>query len=347
MNGKSNRRLALGAAAIAALSAGPALAQAPVVITGLSAPRGLTASGDSVLVAVQGDGSILRIAADGTVTPVAEGLRTAQQTDPDGNPSTAGAAVAIETDAGVFYLSNVADCYCLMALGADGASTALADLGAYEAEHNTDGLVVEGTPELESNPFDLVSDGADGFFVTDAAANAVLHVTADGTISPFYVFPRRANPLAGMVGAPDMDPVPTGLERGPDGALYVTSMTGFPFPEGGSVVYRLEDTDGDGTANGQGEVTPFAEGLTMAIQLAFDGDDALLVSEFSLDMLNNGPGRVVRIANGETTEVAAPLISPTGLAVLGDDVIVTQEFLGIVAEAGAAAGIAASPPPAQ
>ena len=36
-----------------------------------------------------------------------------------------------------------------------------------------------------------------------------------------------------------MDAVPTSVTRGPDGALYVGQLTGFPFPVGGANVYRI------------------------------------------------------------------------------------------------------------
>jgi len=35
------------------------------------------------------------------------------------------------------------------------------------------------------------------------------------------------------------DPVPTGLARGPDGALYVGLLTGVPFAPGAASVYRV------------------------------------------------------------------------------------------------------------
>jgi hypothetical protein len=60
-------------------------------------------------------------------------------------------------------------------------------------------------------------------------------------------------------------------------------------------------------------------------------------------MLSEAPGNVVRIKNGQTSVVGAPLISPTGITVLDDGtIIVAQEFLGIVADINSATNIVKS-----
>src|SRR5690606_12255382 len=138
-------------------------------------------------------------------------------------------------------------------------------------EHNTgDDVTPQGTPDIDSNPYDLVADGKGGVFVTDAAANAVFHVNETGDIKLYAFLPDRDNPLAASIGGPRIDEVPTGITIGPDGALYVTTLTGFPFPSGAARVYRIADGDDDNDATDDGEVTVFAEGLTTATDLAFD-----------------------------------------------------------------------------
>ena len=56
------------------------------------------------------------------------------------------------------------------------------DLKAFEREKNPDGRAIE------SNPYDIVSDGGEGWVVSDAAANTVLEVSALGAVSVLGVF---------------------------------------------------------------------------------------------------------------------------------------------------------------
>lgn len=72
------------------------------------------------------------------------------------------------------------------------------DLKAFERENNPDGRA------MESNPYDIVSDGSDGWVVSDAAANTVLAVSAKGQIAVLGVFwPADSGQPEG---------VPTGLD---------------------------------------------------------------------------------------------------------------------------------------
>ncbi|MCK9486057.1 MAG: ScyD/ScyE family protein [Dehalococcoidia bacterium] len=337
------RRALLGATTLFLLGGLVASAQpAPpgeVVAAGLDHPRGLTADGDDVLIAELGAGRVLRLAPDGSTSVLATGLPTtvffnaASGSDEPGGPSAVvpvagGYAVAVsEADTGAFQ--------SVYYVQADGTQVRIADLGAYEAEHNTDGdTTPDGDPELLSNPYSIVTDGAGGLYVADSGANAVLHISADGTVSPFAVFPDRENPLFPDFGPPTMDQVPTGMVAGPDGALYVTTLTGFPFPQGGAVVYRLSDDDGNGDALGDGEMTVFASGLTAATDLAFDVDGSLLVTQFTADMLaENVPGQVVRVRDGDVQVVVDGLITPTNLVVTASGrVLVSQAFAGLVSD---------------
>lgn len=58
-----------------------------------------------------------------------------------------------------------------------------ANLAAWEAENDPDGLGVA------SRAFDVVADGDDGWWVSDAAANTILHVDREGEILLAGVFP--------------------------------------------------------------------------------------------------------------------------------------------------------------
>lgn len=82
----------------------------------------------------------------------------------------------------------------------------------------TDGLVVDleafqaRRSRLPSNPYDVVSDGLEGWYVSDGAANNVLHVNRAGEVVVVARFPSlAATGLGGRRG----QGVPTGLTLGP------------------------------------------------------------------------------------------------------------------------------------
>lgn len=331
-----------------------ALAQAPT-LTDLGAPRNLSVgSGGSHLVfGEMSKGQIVRVSELGTITVIADGLPTAIEATPEGD-LPAGVTSVIEVGGTYYYTvgeGSEPGFDAVYSVKPGQAPVLVADLEAYEIANNPDGDVDEsGEPELLTNPYDLVSDNAGGLYVSASGGNTIYHVASDGTISPFAIFENRENPLFPGLGGPTMDQVPTGIEWGPDGALYVSTLTGFPFPTGEARVYRIEDLSLDGDALDDGEVTIFAEGLTTATNLAFDTDGSLLVTEMSTNLLEGAPGRLVRVVNGVVSNVVAePLVSPTGITIFNGEVVVSQEFLGIVAEASAGAAITASlpPPPAE
>ena len=76
--------------------------------------------------------------------------------------------------------------------------------------------------DIDSNPTGILRKG-NGYFITDSGGNALLHVNKKGSFKTIAVLPPTA------IGA---DPVPTSVVRGPDGALYVSQLTGFPFQPG-------------------------------------------------------------------------------------------------------------------
>ena len=95
----------------------------------------------------------------------------------------------------------------------------------------TNGLVVDlevfqARSRLPSNPYDVVSDGGEGWYVSDAAANNVLHVDRAGKVAVVARFPSLA---ASGLGDRDGQGVPTGLTLGPDRTLYIALYGGAPF----------------------------------------------------------------------------------------------------------------------
>jgi hypothetical protein len=338
---RKTRTITLALLAIAPLcAAAPTLAQA-LTVPNLANPRGLSVSDGNLLIAEQKGGRILSVAADGTVSTVAEGIVVGEYTSPEG-PTAVGVNSVVKDGDTYFFtvggsLGSVAGSEAVYSFKAGEAPKVLAYLGAYEKANNTGGDVTpEGKPDIDSNPYSLVADTKGGVFASDPAANAIFHIDSAGTIAIYAQFPDRENPMVGKVGGPTFDQVPTGLTKGPDDALYVSTLTGFPFNSGLARVYRVADNNADGDALDDGETTVYAEGLTTATNLAFDTDGSLLVTEFSTDMLKQAPGRLVRVKDGAITEVAAGLISPTAVAVLPNGkIVVTQEFPGVVGEIAA------------
>jgi sugar lactone lactonase YvrE len=107
--------------------------------------------------------------------------------------------------------------------------------------------------------------------------------------------------------------VPTGIVEGPDGAYYMSQLTGFPFPIGGANVYRIDPR------TGQAKV--FAGGFTMIMDLAFDKKGTLYVLEIDSNSILFPPpnGAIHAITRKGTRSVVVPpdgtLTEPGGIAV--------------------------------
>ncbi len=197
-------------------------------------------------------------------------------------------------------------------LGPSG-SGAFADLAGYEAANDPDQDQPATGPD--SNPYGLLPY-SDGAVATDAGGNDLLRLDRHGRISTLAVFPTTPTP--NPLGGPDipMQFVPTTVATGPDRALYVGQLTGFPFPVGGAKVWRV--TPGDAP-------TVFAEGFTNIIDIAFDELGRLLVLEISANGLLSGDptGALIRVEpDGSRTELArAGLVAPMSVAVAPDGTI--------------------------
>ncbi|TLM84930.1 ScyD/ScyE family protein [Pseudarthrobacter sp. NamE2] len=151
----------------------------------------------------------------------------------------------------------------LKALDSDGEARTIADLADYERKFNPDAGQHYGfeadtgqqclaeaasrpdappaqyTGTLDSNPY-AVAVREDTAYVADAGMNAVLKVDLEsGSISTVAVLPPRpltiTHKIAQSLGVPScagftygFEPVPTDVEIGPDGWLYVSSLPGGP-----------------------------------------------------------------------------------------------------------------------
>jgi hypothetical protein len=163
----------------------------------------------------------------------------------------------------------------LLELGRHGGFRLIADIWDFERDNNPDAEV--GNPLIDSNPVDVWADRG-RFYVADAGGNTVLRVSRRGEVGVLSLFPNVDQPHPFIPGAiVPMNAVPTGVVRGPDGFLYVSQLTGFPFPVDGASVFRVDPRTGD--------YTTYASGFTNAMDLDFGRDGTLYVLEIDSDSL--------------------------------------------------------------
>ncbi|WP_235737589.1 ScyD/ScyE family protein [Nocardioides alcanivorans] len=155
---------------------------------------------------------------------------------------------------------------------------------------------------------------------TDSGGNSLLAVSQSGRVRTLAVFDSPGTapmPFPPFDEVP-MQSVPTSVVRGPDGAWYVSELTGFPFAPGTSRIHRV-------TADGRSKV--WATGLTNVTDLAWHRgvlyavqlSDAGLLNEEGLPM-----GSLVRVApRGAHRTVVGNLPAPYGVAMSGRSAYLT------------------------
>lgn len=193
--------------------------------------------------------------------------------------------------------------------------TAGPDFARFEAAHNPDrGAGTTPGGAIDSDPYDVVAYRG-GFVVADAAANDLLQVDRRGHIHVLAVFPVQIETAPPGVAGPKattlpVQSVPTSVVVGPDGALYVSELTGFPFQPGHARIWKVRPGH---------RTTLFARGFTNITSMAFDRHRRLLLTEIDqAGLLDNGKtsGAVIRISGRHvTTLLGHDLPFATGIAV--------------------------------
>ncbi|MEO8215606.1 MAG: ScyD/ScyE family protein [Acidobacteriota bacterium] len=192
-----------------------------------------------------------------------------------------------------------------------------------------------------SNPFGLVLSG-DTLFVVDASWNSVRTVNRlTGATGTLVEFPRVTNPNPAM-GGPTVDPVPDSIHL-ISGRLFVTTLTGFPFPQGASRVYSIDPSSG--------AITTVSIGLSSAIDsdsfADANGGTTSLVLEFSTNMLAGAPGALLLEQPTQDKVIASGLITPTSMAVdrVTGEVYITELGPGLIVKVDTAGTVPRTVPP--
>lgn len=162
------------------------------------------------------------------------------------------------------------------------------DLYSLEAEHNPDEDIIASNP----TDFAVADDGT--IYIVDASCNCMFSWTeADGA------------QIVATWPIEDISPVPTTVDIGPNGDLYVGFLTGFPFPEGGAYIERWSG----------GELAETIGGLTAVTDVLVTDDGTIYAVEFGvLGDQGFGPGRVVQITESGPETVLGDLPAPYALA---------------------------------
>ncbi len=190
-----------------------------------------------------------------------------------------------------------------------------------------------GDPALDSNPYALVAYRG-GFAVADAAGNDLLWVSPAGAVSVLAVFPVQVEHVAaGVVGkkaqALAVQSVPTSVAVGPDGALYVGELTGYPFAVGKARIWRVVPGH---------RPTLYASGFTNISDIASRGQRPAGARDAAGGLRDSHTtGALIRLApDGKRTLLLSHgLLFPTGLAVGHGSIYISND--GVLPGSGAGA----------
>ena len=187
-----------------------------------------------------------------------------------------------------------------------GNARMVADIEAFETAHDPDATMgpmwkdpaCEFDPAQgfsagpQSNPYHLTALSGGEALVADAAGNTLLSARTNGAIGVVAVFTPPTADGSGSIDEEDwlelfeldadttcfVQPVPTSVAIGADGAIYVGELTGFPATPGLSRVWRIDAGARNVTCPSTACTVAF-DGLTSVIDLEFGPDGFLYVVE--------------------------------------------------------------------
>ncbi|MCC3266418.1 ScyD/ScyE family protein [Arthrobacter gengyunqii] len=335
---------------------GPVAGEVSTVAEGLLTPLSFAAGRRGTLDVAQGfaGGLLTRINRDGTtevLDTAAAGYTPAAVSKSRGTTYYTMAIGAMTHDPAQNFST-------LKSIDEDGTIETLADIASYEYAENPDQINTYGFADIDaacaaqlpagfpasytglpdSNPYATLP-AEDGVIIADAGTNALLLADYyDGEISTLAVLPpipaTITEAVAAAQGFPactvgltyNVEPVPTDVEWGPDGALYVTSLPG---GEPGSMlapgsVFRIDP------ANGTSEL--LATGFNTATGLAVNDNGDVFVAELFSNRVSVVP------AGSDTPELFYEVNQPAALELHGDALYVSVDALEPPADPAPPAG---------
>jgi hypothetical protein len=275
--------------------------------TTVIAPFHLDTDAGQLYVADGGTSTVSRVNRDGSLTTVAQG-------------PTPGEVSGVAKDGRSLAYTSLDYATGQAALTVKrGNTTITADLTAFEAKRNPDQDVRYGfkdgtcaggalgpyasyTGEVDSHAY-AVTRWHSSWIVADAGGNDLLRVDSRGRVSVLAVLPPQplkvTAEFAAANGIPDcegktykFEPVPTDVEVGRDGMLYVSLLPGGPEdPSAGArgAVYKVNPWSG--------QATKVADGFAGATSVTQGKDGTLYVAELF-------GGKVTAVRHGQRTTVA-------------------------------------------
>ncbi|HEX3004330.1 MAG TPA: ScyD/ScyE family protein [Angustibacter sp.] len=282
-----------------------------VVNDAVVAPFQLALSRHAVYVADGGTSQVSRILRDGSLASVATGPQPGE---------VAGVAFDASGRSMAYTTTDYSNGTTQLVVQT-GHRRMTVDLSAFEQQHNPDADVTYGIENpsdcvqqafaplggatmkggIDSHPYSVASLGHGAWVVADAGGNDLLKVDGKGHVSVIAVLPRQpleiTADIAAGLGLPDcvvgvtynFEPVPTDVEVGEHGQLYVSLLPGGPEdPSLGArgSVYRV------GLSSGHS--SKVAGGFLGATNLALGPDHTIYVAELF-------GGRISMIKNGHVT----------------------------------------------
>ncbi len=157
----------------------------------------------------------------------------------------------------------------------------------------------DGNPDGASNPtdFEVLEDGT--VLIVNAGCNCLMSWSAEAGLDVAVVWAFEDEETV---------KVPTDVEIGPDGDIYVGFLSGFPWPAEGA---RVERWSG-------GELVEVFGGLTAVTGLEVTSDGTIYAVEHGLVDGGGGPGRVVEVSADGIMPVAEGLPAPYGIVEAAD-----------------------------